>query len=56
MYAHVCFAHLYCMLQDGSVGVYGEDDRRFVFHSVIVGQVARAQYKISNPNKVRLDW
>jgi len=44
-----------CMFQDGSVGVYGEDDRRFVFHSVIVGQVARAQYKISNPNKVRLD-
>lgn len=34
------------------MGVYGEEDKRFVFHSVIVGQTARAQFKIANPNKV----
>ena len=27
-------------------------NKRFVFHSVIVGQIARAQFKIANPNKV----
>ena len=32
--------------------MYGEEDKRFVFHSVIVGQIARAQFKIANPNKV----
>ena len=32
--------------------MYGEEDKRFVFHSVIVGQSARAQFKIANPNKV----
>lgn len=32
--------------------MYGEEDKKFVFNSVIVGQIARAQYKITNPNKV----
>lgn len=34
------------------VGVYGEEERRFVFKNVIVGKVSRARFKISNPNKV----
>ena len=34
------------------VGVYGEEEKRFVFRNVIVGKVARARFKISNPNKV----
>ena len=39
--------------EDNCVGVYGERERRFVFKGVIVGQVAKARFKISNPNKVR---
>ncbi len=34
------------------VGVYGEEERRFVFKSVTVGQSAKARFKISNYNKV----
>lgn len=34
------------------VGVYGEEERRFVFKSVLVGKVSKARFKISNPNKV----
>lgn len=37
---------------EGCVGVYGEEERRFVFKSVIVGQSSKARFKISNPNKV----
>lgn len=37
---------------EDSVGVYGEEERRFVFRNVIVGKVARARFKITNPNKV----
>ena len=37
---------------DGCVGVYGEEERRFVFKSVIVGQSSKARFKISNQNKV----
>ena len=38
--------------EDGCVGVYGEEERRFVFKSVIVGQRSQARFKVSNPNKV----
>ena len=38
--------------RDG-VGVYGEDNRKFLFSSVIVGSAARARFKLSNPHKVR---
>ncbi len=37
---------------EGCIGVYGEEERRFVFKSVIVGQLAKARFKISNNNKV----
>ena len=35
------------------VGVYGEDNRKFLFSSVIVGNAAKARFKLSNPHKVR---
>ncbi len=38
--------------EDGCIGVYGEEERRFVFKSVIVGQCSKARFKISNTNKV----
>ena len=34
------------------MGVYGEQERRFVFKSVVVGRTSKARFKISNPNKV----
>lgn len=35
------------------VGVYGEEERKFVFKNVIVGKASVARFKINNPNKVR---
>ena len=39
----------------GCVGVYGEAERRFAFKSVIVGQTAKARFKIINSNKIPCD-
>ena len=36
-------------------GIYGEEERRFVFNNVIVGRKARARFKVSNTNKVPCD-
>ena len=43
---------LILLIQDGCIGVYGEEDETFLYKSVIVGQSAKARFKISNPNKV----
>lgn len=40
---------------DGGVGVYGEDNKKFVFYSVIVGHSAKARFKLSNTNKILCD-
>lgn len=40
--------------EDNCVGVYGEREKKFVFKGVIVGQMSKARFKISNPNKVKL--
>ena len=32
--------------------VYGEDENRFIIYNVIVGHIAKVQFKISNSNKV----
>jgi len=40
-------------------GVYGEDDRRFIFNSALVGIKSKARFKISNIKKVAvfsLSW
>ncbi len=39
--------------EQNCVGVYGEEDRKFVFKGVIVGKVAIARFRIANQNKVR---
>ncbi|KAK3085440.1 hypothetical protein FSP39_003318 [Pinctada imbricata] len=36
-------------------GVYGEDEKKFVFNNVIIGRKAKARFKISNINKVPCD-
>lgn len=40
---------------DNDGGVYGEDEKKFVFNNVIVGHKAKARFKISNVNKVPCD-
>ena len=35
-------------------GVYGEDENKFIFGQVLVGRKAKARFKISNGNKVRI--
>ena len=39
----------------GCVGVYGETERRFAFKSVIVGQTAKARFKVINSTKIPCD-
>lgn len=34
------------------VGIYTEDENRFLFNNVIVGRTAKARFKLSNTNKV----
>lgn len=41
--------------REGCVGVYGEAERRFAFKSVIVGQMAKARFKIINSTKIPCD-
>ncbi|ESO91099.1 hypothetical protein LOTGIDRAFT_122343, partial [Lottia gigantea] len=41
--------------QAESGGVYGEEEKKFVFNNVIVGRKAKARFKISNHNKVPCD-
>ncbi len=38
------------------VGVYGEEEKRFVFKNVLVGQMSKARFKISNTNKVTINY
>ena len=33
-------------------GVYGHEEKKFIFNNVIVGRKAKARFKISNTNKV----
>ncbi|CAL1528045.1 unnamed protein product [Lymnaea stagnalis] len=46
--------HMSCGNQEVG-GVYGEDEKKFVFNNVIVGRTAKARFKISNHNKVPCD-
>lgn len=39
--------------EDGCVGVYGEEEKRFLFKSVILGKTSQARFKINNTNKVK---
>lgn len=36
------------------VGIYTEDENRFLFNNVIVGRTAKARFKLSNTNKVNI--
>ena len=45
--------HLF--FEENCVGVYGENERRFLFKSVIVGKSSRARFKITNSNKVIIE-
>uniref|UniRef100_A0A4W3GZL7 MSP domain-containing protein n=1 Tax=Callorhinchus milii TaxID=7868 RepID=A0A4W3GZL7_CALMI len=38
-----------------SGGIYVEDEKRFLFHNVLVGQTAEARFKIINIGKVPCD-
>ena len=43
----------FSVVQIESGGVYGEEEKKFVFNNVIVGRKAKARFKISNTTKVR---
>jgi hypothetical protein len=36
------------------IGIYAEDENKFIFNNVIVGRTAKARFKLSNTNKVNL--
>lgn len=38
--------------EQNCVGVYGEEERKFIFKSIVVGKTSVARFKITNPNKV----
>ncbi|XP_070194710.1 hydrocephalus-inducing protein homolog isoform X4 [Littorina saxatilis] len=42
-------------MDDESGGVYGEEEKKFLFNNVIVGRKAKARFKISNTTKVPCD-
>ncbi|XP_067853715.1 hydrocephalus-inducing protein homolog [Heptranchias perlo] len=44
-----------CLQTVGSNGVYVEDEKRFLFHNIHVGEQAEARYKIINVGKVSSD-
>ena len=39
----------------GDGGVYGEEERRFLFNTVLVGSKAKARFRINNTKKVPCD-
>lgn len=36
------------------IGIYAEEENRFIFNNVIVGRTAKARFKLINNNKVNL--
>ena len=36
------------------VGIYAEEENKFFFNNVIVGRTAKARFKLTNINKVKL--
>lgn len=40
------------LVDQSAGGVYGEEDRRFIFSSALVGIKSKARFKISNTKKV----
>ena len=40
------------LFQNSFSGVYGEAENKFVFSNVVVGEKAKARFKIVNPSKV----
>ncbi|XP_073706753.1 hydrocephalus-inducing protein homolog [Garra rufa] len=43
---------LQCEQYRNSMGVYVQDENKFVFNNVLVGQSAKAQFRLTNPGKV----
>lgn len=37
------------------IGIYTEDENRFIFNNVIVGRTAKARFKLANTNKIPID-
>ncbi len=43
---------LHCEQYRDSMGIYVQDENKFVFNHVLVGQSAKAQFRLTNPGKV----
>nr|XP_055030475.1 hydrocephalus-inducing protein homolog [Misgurnus anguillicaudatus] len=46
---------LQCEQYRDSMGVYVQDENKFVFNNVLVGRSAKAQFRLTNPGKVACD-
>ncbi|XP_067276661.1 hydrocephalus-inducing protein homolog isoform X2 [Pseudorasbora parva] len=46
---------LQCEQYRDSMGVYVQDENKFVFNNVLVGQSAKAKFRLTNPGKVSCD-
>ncbi|XP_038663072.1 hydrocephalus-inducing protein homolog [Scyliorhinus canicula] len=44
-----------CLQSIGCIGVYVEDEKRFLFHNAHVGEQVEARFKITNAGKVSVD-
>ena len=52
MYMYMYDVTVLLLIKDGCVGVFGETEKRFLFKSVIIGQLSKARFRILNSNKV----
>ncbi|XP_066540500.1 hydrocephalus-inducing protein homolog isoform X2 [Hoplias malabaricus] len=43
---------LHCEQYRDAMGIYVQDENRFVFNNVLVGHIAKARFRLSNPGKV----
>lgn len=43
---------LQCEQYQDSMGIYVQDENKFVFNNVLVGHSAKAQFRLTNPGKV----
>lgn len=43
---------LHCEQYRDALGIYVRDENKFVFNNVLVGQSAKARFRLSNPGKV----
>ena len=46
---------LHCEQYQDAMGIYVQDENKFIFNNVLVGRSAKARFRLSNPTKVPCD-